>query len=48
VRNQAYEASQPSMHVNDIQVNKQIFFVIFQSLQHALFLSSFSFQGVKM
>jgi hypothetical protein len=40
VNNQTCEAFQPSMHVNDIQVNKQGFFVI---LQHVFFSFFFLF-----
>ncbi len=39
VRRRTYEAFQPSMHVNNIQVGRQSFLVILQSFHHVFYLS---------
>jgi hypothetical protein len=44
VTRQTYEAFQPSMHVNNIQVGRQRFLVILQSFHHVFYLLSFFFQ----
>jgi hypothetical protein len=40
MKSQTYDTSQPSMHVNGIQINKQGFLVTLQSFHHAFFLSN--------
>jgi hypothetical protein len=40
MKSQTCETSQPLMHVNGIQINKQGFLVILQSFHHALYFFS--------